>query len=550
MPRSLLALLLASVAVGQTGLTSYLEKNRQAVDLANFDAKLLDFHDKQIIFLDENHGIALNDDLDFALLKYLHREAGVRVYLGEYGYAAGFALNQYMETGDEKILDYIMKESKGSPGWTKERRAFYANVRQWNASLPAADRIRFVGIDVEHQRGLALKCLAGLAGDRQAPPSIADTVAKLRQGDYAGLPASLKEHRAEFEQMLGERFFDFETIATNIGRRDEFYADHMGPKGAAVRERTMYETFCKVYARMGGGRWYGRWGSFHVIQRKSPNRERFANMLNQPGSPVAGKVLSILSAYRATEAMTPEYGKIAVAAEGAPVDAFTAAATGPITLFRLDDRKIPKFEADAGAVQYVMFIQNASASHPLEEVATNIEDLPPVVVRSVPESGSREVPADLKEVRVTFSKEMKDSSWSWCSAGPLQPPPLSNVHYDPDHRTIVGTAKLEAGKKYAVWLNSDGCSNFRDAQGHSAVPYLLTFETAAKYPLFGELLFEEGPHTLEVELDRDLDRRGERSRLAVERHCRAVILTPARVDIEVLGAPLGDVAGVDQVGGG
>jgi hypothetical protein len=333
---------------------------------------------------------------------------------------------------------------------------------------------------VEHQRDLALKCLAGLTGGRQAPPAIAGTVAKVRQGEYADLAASLKEHRAEYEGMLGERFFDFETIATNIERRDEFYADHNGPKGAAVRERTMYETFCKLYARMGGGRWYGRWGSFHVIQRKSPERERFANMLNQAGSPVAGKVLSILTVYRDSEALTSAYQRIPAGSEGAPVDALTATAMGPVTLFRLDGRDLPKVEGDAAAVQYLMFVQKASASHPLEEVAANFADLPPVVVRSVPESGAREVAVDLKEVRVTFSKEMKDPSWSWCNVGAFPAPPLSNVHFDADHRTIVGTAKLEPGKHYAVWLNTDGCAGFRDAQGHSAVPYLLTFETAAK----------------------------------------------------------------------
>jgi hypothetical protein len=219
-----------------------------------------------------------------------------------------------------------------------------------------------------------------------------------------------------------------------VVRRDEFYADHNGPKGAAVRERTMYETFRKVYARMGGGRWYGRWGSFHVLQRNSGERERFAVMLNREGSPVAGKVLSILSVYRDSQAMTAAYKTIPAASEF-PVERFTGA--GPLTLFRLES-------ADAIPAQYVMLIQKATASHPLEE------DLPPVVVRSVPESGSRDVPAGLQEIRVTFSNEMKDRSWSWCGAGAFQAPPLSNVHYDVDHRTIVGTAKLEAGKQYAV----------------------------------------------------------------------------------------------------
>jgi hypothetical protein len=455
--------LLASVAAAQTS---------QPLDLAQFDAKLLDFRDKSIIFLGESHGIAINEDIDLALLKYLHREAGVRVYLCEFGYAAGFALNQYLQTGDEQILDYVMKASKGSVGWTRERREFYVKFRQWNQTLPAADRVRFVGVDVEHQRELAIKVLGALTGKGTAPAAIAETVAKLRQGDFASVADSLKQHRAEYGQMLLERFFDFELIATNIERRDEFYADHNGPKGAAVRERTMYETFLKVYARMGGGRWYGRWGSFHVLQSNSRDRERFAVMLNREGSPVAGKVLSILAMYRESTAMTAEYRTISAGSEF-PVERFAGAAKGPLTLFRLE-------KGDAIPAQYVMLIQKATASHPLEEPAANLADLPAVVVRSVPESGTRDVPADLKEIQVTFSKEMKDRTWSWCGAGPFQAPPLSNVHYDADHRTIVATAKLEAGKKYAVWLNSDGCSNFRDAQGHSAVPYLLTFETAAK----------------------------------------------------------------------
>lgn len=45
------------------------QADRQALDLAHFDAKLLDFRDKQIILLGESHGIAVNEDLDLALLQ-------------------------------------------------------------------------------------------------------------------------------------------------------------------------------------------------------------------------------------------------------------------------------------------------------------------------------------------------------------------------------------------------------------------------------------------------------------------------------------------------
>lgn len=37
--------------------------------------------------------------------------------------------------------------------------------------------------------------------------------------------------------------------------------------------------------------------------------------------------------------------------------------------------------------------------------------------------------------------------------------------------------KLKPGKTYAIWLNSKNFGNFKDTDGHSAVPYLLVFET-------------------------------------------------------------------------
>jgi hypothetical protein len=50
-------------------------------------------------------------------------------------------------------------------------------------------------------------------------------------------------------------------------------------------------------------------------------------------------------------------------------------------------------------------------------------------------------------------------------------------HYLADHRACVLPVRLKAGKTYAIWLNSQNLGNFRDADGNSAVPYLLVFTT-------------------------------------------------------------------------
>jgi len=106
---------------------------------------------------------------------------------------------------------------------------------------------------------------------------------------------------------------------------------------------------------------------------------------------------------------------------------------------------------------------------------------PPVVVKTVPQSGASDVDADLKSIQVTFSKDMADGSWSWVQlADETFPKVDGKPKYEANKRTCVLPVKLEPGKTYAIWLNSDKFDNFKDADGRSAVPYLLVFETKKK----------------------------------------------------------------------
>ncbi len=108
----------------------------------------------------------------------------------------------------------------------------------------------------------------------------------------------------------------------------------------------------------------------------------------------------------------------------------------------------------------------------------SVKSLPPVVVKTVPQSGNTQVDAaKTREIRVTFSKDMADKSWSWTQISKESFPPIENPRYDKDKRTCVADVKLEPGKTYVVWLNSERFHNFKDADGHPAVPYLLVFET-------------------------------------------------------------------------
>ncbi len=107
-----------------------------------------------------------------------------------------------------------------------------------------------------------------------------------------------------------------------------------------------------------------------------------------------------------------------------------------------------------------------------------LESVPPVVVKTVPEAGAAAVDPKLAEIKVTFSKDMQHGSWSWSKLSEESFPKLDGKpKYLADKRTCVLPVKLEPGKTYAIWVNSEKFSNFKDAGGRSAVPYLLVFKT-------------------------------------------------------------------------
>jgi hypothetical protein len=111
-----------------------------------------------------------------------------------------------------------------------------------------------------------------------------------------------------------------------------------------------------------------------------------------------------------------------------------------------------------------------------EEVS--LESARAVVVTTIPEAGTAEVDPKLTEVQVTFSKDMQDRTWSWSQASKQTFPTLAGKpKYLTDKRTCVLPIKLEAGKTYAIWVNSQKFGNFKDTEGRPALPYLLVFKT-------------------------------------------------------------------------
>ncbi len=116
---------------------------------------------------------------------------------------------------------------------------------------------------------------------------------------------------------------------------------------------------------------------------------------------------------------------------------------------------------------------------PAEQPDTDhLAGLAPVVVRTVPQAGDQAVDPGLTEIRVTFSRDMTDESWSWVQVDPAWFPEAIDARYD-DARTAVLEVQLEPDHSYVLQMNSDGYQGFRDTEGTPAMPYQLAFHTTA-----------------------------------------------------------------------
>ncbi len=121
-----------------------------------------------------------------------------------------------------------------------------------------------------------------------------------------------------------------------------------------------------------------------------------------------------------------------------------------------------------------IYAQSAGRGGPI-----SVKTMAPSVVKTVPQAGDTAVDPSLKEISVTFSKDMMtERMWAICQVSKeTYPESAGEVHYLADKRTCVMPVKLQPAKSYALWFNRGQFNSFRDTENNPAVPYQLVFET-------------------------------------------------------------------------
>ncbi|MEZ6131636.1 MAG: M56 family metallopeptidase [Planctomycetaceae bacterium] len=101
----------------------------------------------------------------------------------------------------------------------------------------------------------------------------------------------------------------------------------------------------------------------------------------------------------------------------------------------------------------------------------------PQIVETQPAAGSTDVDPELKELRVTFDRDMSDGM-SWTGGGQEFPPvDKSRKAHWINKRTCVLPVKLEKAMYYRVGLNSKSFGNFKSVDGSATPPSAIFFTT-------------------------------------------------------------------------
>ncbi len=341
----------------------------------------------EIIFTGESHGVKESIDINVNLLKYLNRKYKTRYLLLELGYSTSQLLNNYLKTGDKKILDNIFKWLEGTYYWTNEQYNKWVNLYEYNQLLPEDEKIICVGVDVEHQYFSAIDYLETILPDEEPPEEIKYLIDELTNNSISEkieveifvdkFKTEMEANHVLLQEYFGESYFNCEIVINGLDKLFIWSAS----RDYNTRDGFMYDTFIKLYSKLPHGKYYGHFGGAHISLRAIGGVNWFASRLNSEGSPVKSKIHSIKLLYKNCKAITtPNYSITTYNSIPNYFDIFNESNLEDITFFPLtgidspfqDSSLLKYYENESGFefpvteyFQSIVLIRNGNAMTPL-----------------------------------------------------------------------------------------------------------------------------------------------------------------------------------------
>lgn len=274
--------------------------------LSNNKFDLIDVDNYEVFLSGETHTMAKSDEFKKTFFSYLNKNAGVKNIIEEVGFCSGLLLNKYIQTGNEKDLEFYMEQLKGTMAYNKEKYEFYKWLYEYNLQLDEEDKITIYGIDIEHQQLTAIRGISTLIDtNKEVPESLEQAinyVEKNNQNAIIYLKKAYEENKEECEEYFGENFIVFENCIKNLYQKEN---------ESDTRDKVMMDNFSFIYSLNKDEKFFGQLGSEHIYQDymdsdyTSREEVRFGILLNNNNSLVKDKVYSLLCVYKNIDSTNP-----------------------------------------------------------------------------------------------------------------------------------------------------------------------------------------------------------------------------------------------------
>lgn len=222
-----------------------------------------------LILLGEFHGIKETINIDVNLIKYLNHKVGMKIHLAEIDFSQAYFLNQYLKSGDEMLIDYVLNSWIIYHGHhNKEYKNKWIEIYNLNQSNSPNLQIQVYGIDKIQNLKLTQNHLKILLKKLHISSDFPNEDAVFLDWAKEKLPKIISNATIENNDIVKDILF----IQKNL-------VDY----NTVSRENTMFSNFKYLYERYNfkGEKIYGYFGEAHVLQKEMGEKKDFGALIKE-----------------------------------------------------------------------------------------------------------------------------------------------------------------------------------------------------------------------------------------------------------------------------
>lgn len=290
----------------------YNAKYAKTIDFEKgIDDKIFGNADYRIFLAGEYHAQTKGYQSKKMLIQYLHENQDVDYLICELGMGQGFLLDDYIQTGNEENLIFMMEELEGTLAYTQDEYQLWKWLYDYNQQQPENDKLHIIGLDIEFQKKTSARGLSLLMDNSVTPAKeIQPLIERIKESDgtvVKEFPQALEKYPEQMKEIFGENFPWAEQYAKNVTATEKFFELNQsgGANAHQIRDDKMTDNlFFAMEQLPEDAKFFGQFGAEHILQSEmittfvlQENYNRFAMQLQADDSPVKGEVCSIYLAF-------------------------------------------------------------------------------------------------------------------------------------------------------------------------------------------------------------------------------------------------------------